>query len=140
MLLKEPACLSLNGISIEQEVSQSDLSLSSHLWDGRWQELLHFPMFILATQIFPESDRIALPFLGSLSDASLKVACFPDGCGEREECQSLSFLSEACCGSPAVTLEEVTVKMNSVLVGSSLLSSSVPCDSLRVLSACICLI
>lgn len=97
-------------------------------------------MFILATQIFPESDRIALPFLGSLSDASLKVACFPDGCGEREECQSLSFLSEACCGSPAVTLEEVTVKMNSVLVGSSLLSSSVPCDSLQVLSACICLI
>lgn len=74
-------------------------------------------MFILATQIFPESDRIALPFLGSLSDASLKVACFPDGCGEREECQSLSFLSEACCGSPAVTLEEVTVKITVYLLG-----------------------
>lgn len=74
-------------------------------------------MFILATQVFPESDRIALPFLGSLSDASLKVACFPDGCEEREECQCLSCLSEACRGSPAVTLEEVAVKMNSVFVG-----------------------
>lgn len=69
-----------------------DLSLSSHLWGGRWQGLPHFPTFILTTQIFPESDRIALPLLGSLSDASLKVACFPDGCEGRKECQCLSCL------------------------------------------------
>lgn len=37
------------------------LSLLSHLWDGRWQGLLHFPMFILVTPTFPESDL--MPFI-----------------------------------------------------------------------------
>lgn len=93
MLLKEPACLSLNGISIEQKESH-DHRFITVIPPLGWEvaRVPHFPTFILATQIFLESDRIALPLLGSLSDASLKVACFPDGCEGRKECQCLSCL------------------------------------------------
>lgn len=59
----------------------------------RWQGLLHFPMFILTTQTFLESDPI--PFItGNLSDASLEVAFEMDmGGGKKSLCLKLAMSS-----------------------------------------------
>lgn len=64
VLREKPSCLSLNGMSVVQRrhrVMIAGLSLLSHLWNGRWQGLLHFPTFILVTPTFPESDL--MPFI-----------------------------------------------------------------------------
>lgn len=70
----------------------SGVSLLSYFWDGRWQGLLYFPMFSLASQTFPASDLLAVHSLGCLLDADLRVVLQVDEEGEKNS-DGLCFCS-----------------------------------------------